>query len=475
MLKRLTLLCCALVAVSSLIEYVRGLTPLEQILRLIGRQADNRTEHRTVIRLAVASWQATDIPWQDTIRRYEAEHPAIKVELSSLPDGAFNSILLSWSLGRTDYDAVMAFADQEIHPFITYHASAHDPAQRGLIVNVRDYLTAEQIAGFEPALLGCSSRTDPGTGAIRTYALPWMGEVLALNYNKQFFAERGVTVPRTWNDVERACEQLKGLTFNGQPVAPLIMDFSQSFFFAQNCYIPLLCSFKAKAGGTLSPSRSWAMDERGRLDVSSSEAVTVFETLKRWYDAGYITPNAFVKESISYDLQVGRGAMYPHWQSRGFWAMKTLGPETIGIAASPGSQDVGALMCTYGAVIPKASPVIGETVAFCYEAFCTDRYGFQSAIARGTPDPRYPADARRTRGGGPLPVARDLYDHGLLPPGMAELGKGLRNGYSYPDPANWNQCSVMVAVEFEKYLAGEHRTAREALAAIQKRFDEEVY
>jgi hypothetical protein len=241
------------------------------------------------------------------------------------------------------------------------------------------------------------------------------------------------------------------------------MVFAQGGFFAQNCYLPLLAAYKRGRGVT---------DEQGRPDVASPEAVEVFETLKRWHQAGYISPNCMVAESIEQDLRVLRAAMYPHWQSRGLWAVKDHGEEVIGIAPTPGARAAGSLVCTYGCIIPKCSPVIRQAVDFCHEALCTDTYGFQTAVSKGWSDPHRPGVLK---GGGKMPVTRERYGRTDLPPGILDLGKSLDKGYSYPDPVNWSHCAEILAVEFQKFLSGATPTAEEALATARRRIAEEVY
>jgi len=104
-------------------------------------------------------------------------------------------------------------------------------------------------------------------------------------------------------------------------------------------------------------------------------------------------------------------------------------------------------------------PVIREAVAFSYEAFCTDTYGFQAAVAAS----------------GKMPATKETYQRKDLPPGIAELGRSLSRGYSFPDQVNWNQCADILVVEFQKYLDDKHASAEQALAKVRERFAEEVY
>lgn len=470
MLRWICLAAMLLIALISVVEYVWHLTPLEQLVTVIGRgeaqgtgEGGTTVEPTTTIRVAIASWQLDEFPWEETIRKYEKAHGGkVRVTLSSIPGTAINTMLLFWAAGKTEYDVIVAWFDGEIQPYINYNFNSPDPERRSLIVNVREYLTPEQVESFVPTMFVGSSRANPeNPEETNLYEVPWMGEMLALNYNKKFFRERGIgKVPTTWEEVEQVARKLKGLQYEGRPIAPLAMYFGQRFgFFGQNTYIPMLAAFKKGRGIT---------DEKGRLDVSSAEAVKVFETLKRFKDDGLVSPNCMT--DVDQDLRSRAAAIYFHWQSRGMWAVKDHGTDVIGIAPTPGSAEAGALVATYGAIIPRCSPVKKEAVQFAYEAFATDTHGFQSAVANG-----WVVEGERV-GGGKMPVIREMYtEKGQLNPDIARLGLAIDRAYYYPDVVNWQMVSEILVVEFQKYLTGTTPTAEEALAVIRRRFADEVY
>ncbi len=442
-------------------ELIWHRTPVE-VFR--GREAEG-AKGVSVVRVGIASWQAGEFPFAEAVRRYEeAQGGRVKVLVTTLPEDSLNAMLLSWHFGRTEYDAVLAWADEEIFPFIDYNRNSPDPAARSLIVDVREYLTKEELASFVPAMFGGCTRKDEATGAQRSYEIPWMGEVLALNYSREFFKARGVKgVPQTWEEVEAACEKLKGLKDeSGNEIAPIALNFAQRGFFAQNCYVPLLAAYKGERG---------ILDSKGRLDVSSPECARVFETLKRWYDRGYISRHAFVSDDVEKDLEVGVTAMYPHWQSRGLWAVAKQKPGAVGIAPTPGAREAGSLVATYGCIIPKCAPNPKQAVEVCYEIFCTDKYGFQSGVSKGFPDPVTGNISK----GGKMPVLRSIYADPELPEGIRALAPALEKGYCAPDPLNWAKVSDIIVVEFQRYLRGSTPTAEAALAKVHRRMAAEVY
>jgi hypothetical protein len=152
------------------------------------------------------------------------------------------------------------------------------------------------------------------------------------------------------------------------------------------------------------------------------------------------------------------------------WAVKDHGADVIGIAPTPGAVEAGALACTYGAIIPKCSPIRREAVQFSYETFATDAYGFQSGVVNGW------TEKGALKGGGKMPVIREMYSPGKnLNPDIAALGRTLDHAYYFPDPVNWEMVSDILVVEFQKYLTGVTPTADQALKTVQRRLAEEVY
>ena len=463
MLRWICLILLVVVVAVSVVEYVWRVTPLEMLMGKFGTDTDG--DDVLVIRIGVAAWETREFPWRETIRRYEeTQEGKVRFDVKILPEENKNAILLSWANGMTDYDVVVAFADEEIHPFINYNRSHPDPDMRSLLVDVKKYLTPEQVESIARVYYHDSSRhyPDEPDNVVHYYEIPWMGEVMALNYNKTFFKDVGIArPPETWTEVEQACEKLKGMKHKGLEVAPLGMYWAQRFgWFIPNCYLGMLAEARGGKGVT---------DARGRLLIEGPEAVAVLERLKGWYEKGYITDLSFNSSALEQALRVQRTAMYCHWQSRGLWAVADLGADVIGIAPTPGMKGSGALISTYGCIFPRCSPVVREAVPICFEVFCTDRYGFQSGVSKG-----FMREGKKV-GGGKMPTPKTMYDEPDLPPGIAELGAALDKGYGIPDPSNLAQTNDIFVVEFQRYIRGKTKTAEEVLEIVRRRYAEEVY
>ena len=68
--------------------------------------------------------------------------------------------------------------------------------------------TAEQIADFIPGYYAEGAAFD---AAGTMYTLPMSKSTEALYYNKTFFEQHGLSLPKTWEDMGKLCEQIKAI------------------------------------------------------------------------------------------------------------------------------------------------------------------------------------------------------------------------------------------------------------------------
>ena len=84
--------------------------------------------------------------------------------------------------------------------------------------------TAEQIADFIPGYYKEGAAFDT---AGTMYTLPMSKSTEALYYNKTFFEEHNLEVPKTWDDMEKLCEKIKQIDPN---CVPLGYDSESNWF-----------------------------------------------------------------------------------------------------------------------------------------------------------------------------------------------------------------------------------------------------
>jgi len=413
----------------------------------------------TTVRVMVDSWQYSEFMTPDkdlerAVRAFEGRHPDIKIDLRIMPEAEGITLMLPWRANTTPFDLLLTTNNQTISPYI----------EGGFLRPLDDILKPELDAGllkeFLPGYLQYCKGTDPRIGEEKLYGLPWLGEIMALNYRKDMLAECGLSekdVPATYEELEKLARRLRN---PAKKQYGFTLDLSTSFF-TQNAYVPLLRQYR----GTV-------LDEKGRLDVSSPEAIKAFETLKRWYQEGLMPRGALTPYQSADDFRAKIAVFFPNWQSRGFWAMREMkdGKKAIGIGPVPGGK--GALLAHYIGVIPKASPVPNEAARVLLEAFCFD---LQNGVGKAGKMVviNYPYDRQEGRGRPAAPAIQHL--RSLVPPyevpaWMLALRPTVDKGYCIPDPLTWSRVADIVGIQYQKYI-NEDIPAKEALTRAKRQME----
>jgi ABC-type glycerol-3-phosphate transport system substrate-binding protein len=418
----------------------------------------------TTVRVMVDAWQYSEFMTPDrdlerAIRAFETRHPEINIDLRIMPESNEITLMLPWRAGQTPFDLLLTTNNETIARNV----------EGGFLTPLDDLLEEELEAGlieeFLPGYLQYCRLTDPRTGEEHLYGLPWLGEIMALNYRRDVLEESGFSdadVPETYAELEAISVKLRDAE---KKQYGLTLDLSTNFF-TQNAYVPLLRSLR----GTV-------IDEQGRIDVSSPEAEKAFETLKRWYAKGLMPKGALTPYQSADDFRAKIAVFFPNWQSRGFWAIREMpeGEKHIGIGPAPDSKRVGALVAHYIGVIPKTSPVPQEAARILLEAFCYDiQPGVGKAGKMITVNYPYLRQEPGFRPNAVLPkiqALRRLVDPNYrLPAWMLSLRPTVDKGYCIPDPLTWARVSDIVGVEFQKYL-NEDIPAAEALVRAKRQID----
>jgi len=445
-------------------------------LLLVGFAAERRLNvyhprqgGKTTVRVMVDSWQYSEFMTPDKdlercLRAFEQRHPDIRVDLRIMPEANEITLMLPWRANQTPFDLLLTTNNETITRNV----------EGGFLTPLDDLLKPELDDGllqeFLPGYLQYCRLQDPRTGEDHLYGLPWLGEIMALNYRRDVLQENGLSdahVPETYQQLERIARRLRKPE---RKQLGLTLDLSTNFF-CQNAYVPLLRSLR----GTV-------LDDRGRLDVESQQAQQAFQTLKRWYASGLMPRGALTPYQSADDFRAKIAVFFPNWQSRGFWAIREMpdGEKHIGIGPAPDSKRVGALVAHYIGVIPKASPVPREAARVLLEAFCYDlqpgvgkagkmiviHHPYERSVGRAYPRPPT----------GPVPprlaALRALVDPTYrVPAWMESLRPTVDKGYCIPDPLTWARVSDIMGVEFQKYL-NEDIPASEALARAGRQMEE---
>ena len=147
----------------------------------------------TIVIASNASDPAPRRAWEGVVRRFEAEHPGIRVELSVYDHESYKKALRGWLTGVPP-DVVFWFAGHRMRQLVT----------PGLLDDVSALYTPERRAELHPGALALVS---VGT---RQYGVPYQYYPVGLYYRRDLFAGAGIVeAPRTWEALLDACDRLK--------------------------------------------------------------------------------------------------------------------------------------------------------------------------------------------------------------------------------------------------------------------------
>jgi multiple sugar transport system substrate-binding protein len=131
--------------------------------------------------------------WQAAVRKFEAEHPDIRVELNVYDHESYKKAIRNW-LTSAAPDVVFWFAGQRMRQFVA----------PGLLEDVSDLFTPAARRTMRPAAVDLVSVGD------RQYGVPYQHYQVGLYLRSDVLREAGIAeAPRRWDELLRACERLK--------------------------------------------------------------------------------------------------------------------------------------------------------------------------------------------------------------------------------------------------------------------------
>jgi multiple sugar transport system substrate-binding protein len=130
--------------------------------------------------------------WQQAVRKFESEHPDVRVQLNVYDHESYKKAIRNW-LTSSAPDVVFWFAGHRMRQFAT----------PGLLEDVTDLFTPEMRAAMHPSAL------DLVTLNGRQYGVPYQHYPVGLYFRRDVLADAGIAEPpSTWSDLVRACERL---------------------------------------------------------------------------------------------------------------------------------------------------------------------------------------------------------------------------------------------------------------------------
>jgi multiple sugar transport system substrate-binding protein len=162
------------------------------------------------ITLEFTVWNYSLDTIQDNVKKFEAENPGIKVNVTDYTWQDYHDAMVLRFRGGTTTD--IAYVGQDWLPAWAaagFLAPLDDLAPK----DVLDPLKADM------APFALSDETYGG----KIYGLPYYADTISFIYNKKILADAGIAVPTTWDEVTLAAEKLKA----GGMEHPIVYEFDQ--------------------------------------------------------------------------------------------------------------------------------------------------------------------------------------------------------------------------------------------------------
>lgn len=141
------------------------------------------------------SWRQEDrAQYEKFIDTFEAENPGITVKFETFEAANYNTILSTALAGGTGPDLMMVRA----------YGGMESIASAGYLEPLSSE-TIPALADFAPSALAAETmRSDE-----KLYAVPFASQTQLVIYNKKIFADNGIEVPQTWDELIAASKKLK--------------------------------------------------------------------------------------------------------------------------------------------------------------------------------------------------------------------------------------------------------------------------
>lgn len=309
-------------------------------------------------------------PLKELSRQFAESHGLANVKFFKY-SAAPPPYIMQFRYGRCDEDVILASS------FDRFTA-----ARLGALVNLEEMLppgTFDRL--IEPAVAEARR-----TGSL--IELPYLGEVMVLNYNRKLLAAAGIKEPaRTWQELGDQATLIKKNCPGVTPVALNLRESCQTYF-----YYPILLGL----AGTCETSGGWPITE-------GPVASAALHLLAHWMQAGFC--NSVGEDGLSL-FRAGQAAYFVSWASHGAMGKVSLGEDAVDFVPLAGP----ALTSFHRGDVPKTawSPELASQ--YLCEVMLSPE--MQKAI--------YDA--------GKIGVLKADYDSGKLPAWAMSLREQLKHG-----------------------------------------------
>jgi multiple sugar transport system substrate-binding protein len=221
---------------------------------------------KSPVTITFASWVGKEEGMKALYKKFQAEHPNIKVKFVNIPSENASQKLTTQIAGGNAPDT--AYLDS---------GTVSDFASRGALVNLDDYIKrtpAVKPDDFVDAFAGATKYQD------HMFALPFDGESTGLFYRTDLFKAAGITEPpKTWDEFEADAQKL---------TQPDKKQYGYALFASESAYYwyPWLW----QAGGTLLSD-----DEKTAAFNSEAgkKAADFYVSLAKYSPKDYLNSNSY--------------------------------------------------------------------------------------------------------------------------------------------------------------------------------------
>lgn len=318
---------------------------------LAGEQALTGT-----LRVAANGWIIQKFPVQAAANDFMKKHPGVKVEVFPNDETTFvNQYLLAWAHGRNPLDLGLGGTPGQLAAFVA----------KGDLTPWTDFFTGDFAKDqFIQAYL------QSGVFKGVQYTLPFMGEVMMFSINKPLFQKAGLlgadgeaVPPKTWGDLTTYCKELTAAN-GGKPGCSIHWGFSFTTFNYFTCLL----------------GEQGTLYEKGTniVDFSSPAAHNCLTVGRELIANHWSMPDTVSDDNAGRNAyKAGAVAAILEAASREAEGAATLGPDKVGLMASPGTEKSGTIVYSHAVFIPKLDSANARAlaIAFVREEVLTPTFG----------------------------------------------------------------------------------------------------
>jgi raffinose/stachyose/melibiose transport system substrate-binding protein len=224
----------------------------------------------------------------EMIKVFEQRNPNIKIKYVAKSFGQFVPTARLVLQGANAPDVVICAAADTCNA---------DLVKAGLVIPTDKYAKQYNwFKGIDPVLLGTTKHEKDGTTYRgNTYGMSITYDLVGLYYNKKMLRELGLKKPTTQAEFENALKVAK----EAGEIPIMFGDLGK---------VDLTYVWMQLLAYEMNPTaiRNWQYRKKGS-NINTPGAVRAVETLKRWYDAGYFSPDIFGIDQYTAVLKFNEG------------------------------------------------------------------------------------------------------------------------------------------------------------------------